>query len=89
MIHSQETSKAFVRKFFTSENLQLSYIDYGGESQNILLMLHGHMNDARTFHKIASKLTGWRMIGLDQRGHGWSQHPRDLDYSRESYVTDI
>ena len=29
------------------------------------------------------------MIGLDQRGHGWSGHTNDLNYSRKSYISDI
>lgn len=77
------------RKYFRSGNLKLSYLDFGGDSQRILLMLHGHMNDARTFSDFASRLSGWRMIGLDQRGHGWSEHSPEKDYSRESYLNDI
>ncbi|EFU41045.1 putative hydrolase [Paenibacillus vortex V453] len=46
------------RKYFQSGNLKLSYLDYGGESLNVLLMLHGHMNDAETFTKLAAKVYG-------------------------------
>ncbi|MGG1658067.1 alpha/beta fold hydrolase [Brevibacillus sp. NRS-1366] len=78
------------RKYFQSGTLKLSYLDYGGESQNVLLLLHGHMNDARTFSAFASAFKEeWRVIGLDQRGHGWSEHSSELDYSRESYINDI
>lgn len=78
-----------VRKYFQSGDLNLSYIDFGGESQKILLMLHGHMANAREFSKLAFKFDDWRVIALDQRGHGWSEHPADKDYSRESYIADI
>ncbi|KQL45984.1 hydrolase [Brevibacillus choshinensis] len=77
------------RKYFHSGNLKLSYLDFGGDSQDVLLLLHGHMNDARTFSTFAAAMQDYRVIGLDQRGHGWSEHPSDKDYSRESYVNDI
>jgi len=80
------------RKYFQSGDLTLSYLDFHPEtrSEKILLMLHGHMNDARTFSSLAARLGDeWRVFGLDQRGHGWSGHPADKDYTRESYVTDI
>ncbi|WP_211747398.1 alpha/beta hydrolase [Paenibacillus sp. Marseille-Q4541] len=77
------------RKYFQSGPLQLSYLDYGGEGSNVLLMLHGHMGDAKTFSELAPRLKGWRVLSLDQRGHGWSDHPSDRDYTRESYLQDI
>ncbi|KQN98825.1 alpha/beta fold hydrolase [Paenibacillus sp. Leaf72] len=88
MQHFQDKDTA-ARKYFKSGNHTLSYLDFGGESRHILLTLHGHMNDARTYSELASKCTDWRVIGLDQRGHGWSEHPQDKDYSRESYLEDI
>lgn len=88
LLYSQENGAA-IRKYFQSGNMKLSYLDFGGESHNILLMLHGHMNDARTFSELSSKIKDWRVIGLDQRGHGWSEHSPETDYSRESYMKDI
>lgn len=88
MLHTQGNPAA-ARKYFKSGQLKLSYLDFGGESQNVLLMLHGHMNDARTFTDLASQFKDWRVIGLDQRGHGWSEHSPDVDYSREGYISDI
>ncbi|MEX3618965.1 alpha/beta fold hydrolase [Paenibacillus glucanolyticus] len=88
-MQSAQDIQSTKRKYFQSGNLKLSYLDYGGESLNVLLMLHGHMNDAETFTKLAAKFTDWRVIGLDQRGHGWSEHSPDKNYSRESYVEDI
>ncbi|NEW07388.1 alpha/beta hydrolase [Paenibacillus sp. SYP-B3998] len=88
MLNSQDNLLT-TRQYFKSGNIRLSYLDFGGESQNVLLMLHGHMNDARTFSELASKFKDWRVIGLDQRGHGWSEHSPEADYSRESYMKDI
>ncbi|NOU93216.1 alpha/beta fold hydrolase [Paenibacillus sp. LMG 31456] len=78
-----------IRKYFESGDMKLSYLDFGREGQKILLLLHGHMGNAREFSKLASKFDDWRVIALDQRGHGWSEHPPEKDYSRESYITDI
>lgn len=90
MLHSQDQAPlGAARKYFKSGELTLSYLDFGGNSPRILLMLHGHMGDAGTFAPFAAKMTGWRIIGLDQRGHGWSEHPPDKDYSREAYLQDI
>ncbi|SFF07490.1 Pimeloyl-ACP methyl ester carboxylesterase [Paenibacillus algorifonticola] len=88
MQNFQEKDSA-ARKYFQSGNIKLSYLDFGGGSEHILLTLHGHMNDARTYAELATRFKNWRVIGLDQRGHGWSEHPRDKDYSRESYLEDI
>ena len=85
-IASEQTA---TRKYFQSGNLRLSYLDYGGESQKILLLLHGHMNDAKSFSQIVPRLAGWHIFSLDQRGHGWSEHSAGKDYSRESYIEDI
>ncbi|BBI33393.1 alpha/beta fold hydrolase [Cohnella abietis] len=89
MLHSQD-NQFVTRKYFRSGNMKLSYLDFGGESSQVLLLLHGHMNDARTFSQLALKWKeDWRVIGLDQRGHGWSEHSSEADYSRESYLEDI
>ncbi|MFS0839083.1 alpha/beta fold hydrolase [Paenibacillus sp. 1P03SA] len=89
MEYGKEQSSA-ERRYFRSGANELSYVDYGGNDKPVLLLLHGHMNDAGTFADLASRLRKeWRVIGLDQRGHGWSGHPADTDYSRESYVADI
>ncbi|MFT9846758.1 alpha/beta fold hydrolase [Aneurinibacillus sp. REN35] len=86
---TSEGSPLPTRHDFTSGNLTLSYLDFGGESDKLLLMLHGHMNDARTFFEIAARFTDWRVICLDQRGHGWSDHSPERDYTRESYLEDM
>ncbi|WP_028549607.1 alpha/beta fold hydrolase [Paenibacillus sp. UNC451MF] len=88
MVNSDDKTVA-IRKYFKSGNLQLSYIDFGGESENVLVMLHGYMANARTFSELAVKFKDWRVISLDQRGHGWSDHPSGKEYSRNDYINDI
>lgn len=77
------------RKFFQSGNLRLSYLDYGGDSERVLVMLHGYMANARSFSELAVRFKDWRIISMDQRGHGWSEHPAGVEYTRDHYVEDI
>ncbi|MER6216666.1 alpha/beta hydrolase [Streptomyces sp. NPDC001674] len=65
---------------------RLSFLDFGGSGRP-LLALHGHFGDGRTFAPLASELCGsWRVIALDQRGHGLSDSAPD--FSRAGYVED-
>ncbi|MCR8942393.1 alpha/beta hydrolase [Streptomyces sp. OUCMDZ-4982] len=65
---------------------RLSYLDFGGPGRP-LLALHGHFGEGRTFTHLAWELgDSWRVIALDQRGHGRSDRPSD--FSRAGYVED-
>ncbi|NIQ08015.1 MAG: alpha/beta hydrolase [Candidatus Korarchaeota archaeon] len=75
------------RKFLAVNNVRLSYIDFDGHGTP-LLALHGHFSCGRTFAGLADALgKHWRVVALDQRGHGWSDSPADC--SREAYVHDV
>ncbi|MET9042566.1 alpha/beta hydrolase [Streptomyces sp. NPDC004362] len=66
---------------------RLSYLDFGGRGR-FLLALHGHFSEGRTFTSLAHALAPeWRVVALDQRGHGFSD--RGPDFSREGYVHDV
>ncbi|MFC7644390.1 alpha/beta fold hydrolase [Streptosporangium lutulentum] len=66
---------------------RLSYLDFGGTGRP-LLALHGHMSEAASFAGLAAELSPeWRLIALDQRGHGHSD--RAADYSRAGYIADV
>ncbi|APJ03680.1 alpha/beta fold hydrolase [Silvanigrella aquatica] len=72
---------------FLSQNLSLSYLDSGGEGE-ILIALHAHMMEAVTFNPLATILQPhWRLISLDQRGHGYSDHASS--YTRDDYINDL
>ncbi|WP_431947085.1 alpha/beta fold hydrolase [Actinacidiphila sp. bgisy167] len=74
------------RAALTVDGRRLSYLDFGGPGRP-LLALHGHFNEARTFTGLAHALApAWRVVALDQRGHGFSDRPPD--FSREGYVQD-
>ncbi|MFD0375852.1 alpha/beta fold hydrolase [Streptomyces sp. NPDC127112] len=75
-----------VRAAVTVAGRRLSYLDSGGPGQ-LLLALHGHFAEARTFTPLARQLApDWRVVALDQRGHGYSDRPPD--FSRDGYVED-
>ncbi|MBT2367009.1 alpha/beta hydrolase [Streptomyces sp. ISL-10] len=74
------------RSAFDAGGHRLSYLDFGGPGRP-LLALHGHFGEGRTFAATARDLAPeWRVIALDQRGHGRSDRPGD--FSREGYIRD-
>ncbi|MGJ5830094.1 alpha/beta fold hydrolase [Streptomyces ossamyceticus] len=76
-----------MREFFMVGGRKLSYLDFGGPGTP-LLALHGHYNEASAFAPLAAALTPrWRVIALDQRGHGDSDRART--YERDAYVADL
>ncbi|MFC5860674.1 alpha/beta fold hydrolase [Acidicapsa dinghuensis] len=75
------------RRAFSNGKLRLSYLDSGGAGQ-ILIALHGHWMEAATFIPLADCLwPSWRLVALDQRGHGYSDHA--ASYGRSDYLADI
>ncbi|MGW8981284.1 alpha/beta fold hydrolase [Streptomyces parvus] len=76
-----------MREFFMVRGRRLSYLDFGGLGTP-LLALHGHYNEASAFAPLAEALAPqWRVIALDQRGHGESD--RAQCYERDDYVADV
>jgi pimeloyl-ACP methyl ester carboxylesterase len=74
------------RRAFDAGGHRLSYLDFGGRGRP-LLALHGHFCEGRTFTALAAALApDWRVIALDQRGHGRSD--RTPEYDRDGYVRD-
>ncbi|MEU4729251.1 alpha/beta hydrolase [Streptomyces sp. NPDC023588] len=65
---------------------KLAYTDFGGPGAP-LLALHGHFGEGAAFADLAREVgPAWRVIALDQRGHGDSD--RAGEYTREGYVAD-
>ncbi len=74
------------RHAFEHGGLTLSYLDAGGGGP-VLVALHGHWMEARTFAPLAAALRPWRVVALDQRGHGYSDRPHT--YRRDDYLGDL
>ncbi|MFD1776583.1 alpha/beta fold hydrolase [Paenibacillus rhizophilus] len=84
---SNYASVSYTRKFFEGPDTTLSYIDFGGKGFP-MLALHGHMNEGLLAQGLAGALAGeYRVITLDQRGHGESGRP--LSYDNDRYVDDV
>ena len=75
------------RNRFYHAGLGFSYLDTGGPGR-ILIALHAHWMQATTFAPLAQALSPeWRVIALDQRGHGDSD--RAISYTRDDYRGDL
>lgn len=68
--------------------IRLAYIDYGGNGSAVLL-LHGLYGRGSTWAETAPWLVkaGYRVVALDQRGHGLSDKPAQ-GYTRKEFVAD-
>jgi esterase len=80
------------RHIFNHNNLNLSYLDTGSSPATMnrpsLLCLHAHLMEGATYAGLADALQPkYRVIALDQRGHGDSSHA--ATYTREDYLGDI
>ncbi|NVK80260.1 alpha/beta hydrolase [Streptomyces morookaense] len=76
-----------MRESFMADGRKLSYLDFGGPGRP-LMALHGHYSEAAVFTSLAQALTPrWRVIALDQRGHGESD--RATRYERDDYIADV
>ena len=60
-----------------------------GAGDRTALLVHGIMSDSRTWHRVGPALAerGYRVIGVDLRGHGASD--RSNEYPAAAYGTDI
>lgn len=75
------------RRSFRVNELTLSYLD-SEVDKPVLVALHAHWMEASTYRHFASTLeSSWRIVALDQRGHGYSDHT--ITYTREDYINDI
>ncbi len=75
------------RAQFQHAGLKLSYLDTGGEGQ-VLIALHSLWMEAATYTQLAAALAPtMRVVLLDQRGHGHSDHAES--YTREDYLGDL
>jgi pimeloyl-ACP methyl ester carboxylesterase len=76
------------RQDFHHNGLRFSYVDWGGENSKVIVALHAHVMEATTFAALAAALApDWRLVALDQRGHGYSDH--GPSYTRDDYIGDL
>ena len=60
-----------------------------GEQGPVVLLIHGILSDSRTWRLVGPALAerGYRVVGVDLRGHGASAHVED--YSPAAYAADL
>ncbi|MBE1532668.1 alpha/beta fold hydrolase [Actinomadura algeriensis] len=76
-----------IERFATVRGLRLAWLDGGPDGGTPVLALHGHFGRARCFAPLAARLApGYRVIALEQRGHGHSD--RADGYGPDEYVED-
>ena len=72
---------------FQHNQLTFSYLDSGGDGP-VIIALHAHWMEGVTFTPLATALKPqWRVIALDQRRHGHSDHA--ATYTRDDYLSDL
>ncbi|MER5217394.1 alpha/beta hydrolase [Streptomyces sp. NPDC002838] len=59
-----------------------------GDGERTAVLIHGMMSDSRTWHRVAPAIAGrgYRVIGVDLRGHGASGRG---DYSPQGWADDL
>jgi pimeloyl-ACP methyl ester carboxylesterase len=81
---------AYADRFVTVRGLRLHLVDRGDPSSPAIVFLHGITGHARTWDREAEALAGhFRVIALDQRGHGDSERAPDGDYSNAALADDF
>lgn len=71
-------------------HIELAAQAYGPPDGRPVIALHGWLDNAATFARLAPKLPGLRIIAVDLAGHGHSQHrPPGAGYALWDYVHDV
>ncbi len=71
-------------------DLKLSYQEWGNPQAQPIIMLHGFGVSGHMFDEFADRMQDrYRLIALDQRGHGDSDWAEDGNYSRDAFVEDL
>ena len=71
-----------------TNGIRLHYVEWGQESQQAVIMLHGGLAHARVWDNFAREAqVNYRVISLDQRGHGDSDWADN--YASKEHVLDV
>jgi len=76
--------------FVTGNGLRFHYLDWGDADAPPVVLLHGFAQTCHSWDFVALSLSDrFRVITLDQRGHGDSDWAPDGDYSAETQQADL
>ena len=71
-------------------HIELAAHLFGPEDGLPVIALHGWLDNANSFVRLAPKLAGLRIVALDFAGHGHSDHrPRGAGYALADYAFDV
>ena len=74
----------------TLRGIRFHYVEWGDAGGRPLVLLHGITGHARTWDHLAASLgPAWRVLALDQRGHGDSEPASDRDYGVGAMAEDV
>jgi pimeloyl-ACP methyl ester carboxylesterase len=77
-------------QFVETPEVRLHYLEWGDPGQTPLLLLHGIGQTAHTWAYFATAMRRhYRVIAVDQRGHGDSSWAPDGDYSPTAHARDL
>jgi len=69
---------------------RFTYREWGRENKNVIVLLHGTLQTLHTWDQFCEKSCDrFRLIALDQRGHGDSFHSLEKDYTADAMVEDL
>ncbi len=78
-------------EFIEANGLRFHYREWGDtRSRHALILLHGYAETAEIWNEVAADLAReFRVLAIDQRGHGQTDHAADRDYTRATQVEDL
>lgn len=76
--------------YISINNLLLHYLEWGEDHSQPMILLHGTGDNAHMWDHFASAMSNrFRILALDQRGHGNSDWAIPPAYSCDDYVSDL
>ena len=77
-------------KFVKTNGIDFHYLEWGNKDNPPLLLLHGFAQTCHSWDFVALSLSDkFRVVALDQRGHGDTSWDIDGDYSPYKYQEDL
>ncbi len=77
-------------EYVDANGLRLHYLDWGNRNKQPLILLHGFLGHAHVWDRIAPAFKDrYRVLALDQRGHGESGWSKKAAYTIDDHFLDI
>lgn len=77
-------------RYVDANELRLHYLEWGHKQGQPMVLLHGFLAHAHVWDEIAPAFKGrYRVLALDQRGHGQSDWSQEAAYTIDDHFSDI